>query len=472
MWENETIVLVTSLKKRILDGKDRVRFGKISSDNAVPTFIKNLFKNRVETFISKESPLSIKATPHFDLQPDELGNLKNRFLDVFREAAVFDDKDVEWLLKEALVLRLNYLVRPSDTMRKILFKEKKTVDFSDMDEALNSFKKALPYAEEFLKECKSQGRYSLNQEEFGQVVADILHRMTEKDSIKVVLQDLSVLTDFMSETKGEEITRVEGTVLQDFLVDRNLWGFRKALDIEMKLGKEDFDVMDLEMIMKRYMELKEEFSKSVPEKDQEMSTEQIEDEKLIIEEEERVKKIEKVEVKEKIEEEPQESQEKAESFVISDTEGLDLDEALVGDAVTETLEDEEVNEVLEEKKEKKPMRIIRRSQKNEEEREVELIEDVSTREAAKGPSEKNGLRIYIDGKMEKVFVKKLFGGDGVEYEQLIDKLEEAESWRVAKILIDNELFKRDVDPFSREAIKLVDLVYSLYYPEEGVGGKK
>ena len=55
---------------------------------------------------------------------------------------------------------------------------------------------------------------------------------------------------------------------------------------------------------------------------------------------------------------------------------------------------------------------------------------------------------------------------------MVNKLEEAESWRVAKILIDNELFKRDVDPFSREAIKLVDTVYTHYYPEEGVGGKK
>jgi hypothetical protein len=51
------------------------------------------------------------------------------------------------------------------------------------------------------------------------------------------------------------------------------------------------------------------------------------------------------------------------------------------------------------------------------------------------------------------------------------KLDLAESWRAAKVLIDNELYKRDVDPFSREAIKLVDMVYSRYYPEEGVGGK-
>ena len=82
------------------------------------------------------------------------------------------------------------------------------------------------------------------------------------------------------------------------------------------------------------------------------------------------------------------------------------------------------------------------------------------------------MALTVAGKLEKTFVKKLFGGEQEGFEDLLGRLEEAESWRVAKILIDNELFKRDVDPFSREAIKLVDLVYILYYPEEGVGGRK
>ena len=89
MWENETVVLVTTLKKRILDSKDRVLFGKISSDNAVPAFIKTLFKNSVEAYIKEEAPLKIRSTPHFSLTQEELEDLKHRFLDVFREKATF-----------------------------------------------------------------------------------------------------------------------------------------------------------------------------------------------------------------------------------------------------------------------------------------------------------------------------------------------------------------------------------------------
>ena len=452
MWENETVVLVTSLKKRILDSKERVRFREISEDDGVPTFIKTLFKNRVETYIQKESPLTIQSTPHFDLKPDDLENLKNRFLDVFREAAMFDDKEVETLLKEALVLRMNYLVKPSDTMRRMLFDNRDSVEISEVDAILVSFKKELPYAEDVLTECHKLGKTSVSAEDFGNIVTDVLHRSTADDPVKVVVRDVSALTDFLSETKGEEITRVEGNVLQDFLADRNLWGFRRALDVEMKLGRDDFDVVDLEVTLKRYLELKEEFSKDV-------------DDHVIPPEDK--EKVEKTEKKEETGESQDAVQTKAETLQIEE-EKLDFDEVLKERPAQQEAEDA-VGKAGTEDEPKQPMRIIRRTQKKEEKPEEEHGKRPTKADLA---IEKKGLREFIDTKSEKVFVKKLFGGDKAEYEQLLNKLDEAESWRVAKILIDNELFKRDVDPFSREAIKLVDLVYGLYYPEEGVGGIK
>ena len=53
MWEDENVVLVTSLKKRILGGKDSVRFSQISADKGIPAFIKTMFKDRVERYIDK-----------------------------------------------------------------------------------------------------------------------------------------------------------------------------------------------------------------------------------------------------------------------------------------------------------------------------------------------------------------------------------------------------------------------------------
>ena len=130
MWENETIVLMTSLKKRILGENGRVGFNKIADDQAIPTYIKELFKRRVESIIDKESPVSFQSTSHFDLQPHDIQKLKNRFLDIFQETASFQEKEVEDILREMLVLRLNYILKPFDTIGKRLFEKKGSVGFT------------------------------------------------------------------------------------------------------------------------------------------------------------------------------------------------------------------------------------------------------------------------------------------------------------------------------------------------------
>ena len=434
MWENETVVLVTSIKKRLLGGNESVRFQRILTDNGIPTFIKDLFQKRVEEFITTESPFSVQATPHFSLQPDDLEAIRNEVQDVLQEAALFDQREVESVLREALVLRLDYLTKPFDTMRRLLFEKKDRVTHARMKEVLNPFSNILSYANEVLKTCHRQEKTSIDREEFEEIAADVRKRVVEEDPVRVVLREISALTEFLSETKGEEMTRVEGELLQEFMADRKLGDFRRAVSVEMKLGKESFDALELEMTLKRYLRLKEELSRTPPPEKKDSledsrSEEQLEKEAL------------------SDEEPPHEDKE------------WDLEEVLTEEALP--LDMEAGKSKGPSKQESNPPQSI--GIVREEKEDIEADVEERTRKS---------LGEMIDGKTEKVFVKKLFGGDATAYRHLADKLEEAESWRVAKVLIDNELFKRDVDPFSREAIKLVDLVYSRYYPEEGGGGKK
>lgn len=527
MWENETIVLVTSLKKRILGGQKKAAFSRISSDNAIPPFIKALFQAKVENYILTESPFSLKSTPHFDLKSDDLDGMKSRFRDVLREAAVFPATEVDDILREALVLRLDYLIKPSDTMRRLLFDQSNEVTLSKMEMTLDPYTKLLPYAERLLKECRRLGHGAIEMDEYGKLVMDLFQQMLNGESVKVVLHDFSVLTDFLSETKGEEISRVDGDVMQEFLADRNLWNFRRALDIEIKLGKADFDAVDLEMTMKRYLEMRAEFGEEVsipakPTQEESHPEEKIEsgDKKNVSESwdldealadtgaaqfdetqlpdlevapsaaPEKATTINGFDEEEIPDPEPiteTESFNDAENVAEPDTD-VSLEDPILSieDDTPEESPEKRLNEEkplqesselekdLEAPREEKKqpasqMRIIRRDQNDEEAYEVMPTASPETSEAEQG-SNLLGLKNLIDDRTQKVFIKKLFDGDKENYHKLLDKLEEAESWRVAKILIDNELFKRDVDPFSREAIKLVDLVYSRYYPEEGVGG--
>lgn len=448
MWENETIVLVTSLKKRILNGNNKVVFGKFSNDDGIPKFVRNYFLQNVAQLFQKEEPITFKSTPHFNLEDDTFKSMKGQFQGALHESAIFTAEEIEAYLQEILVLRLDYLVKPIDTMRHILFEKKQKISLDDMSLHLSPFIKILPYAESLIATCKDTGKFEFDREDYGNQTPVLLDNLYQENAIKIVTKEFNVLTDFLSETKGEDIKRVESTLLHDFLSDRNLWGFRRALEVETKLGREDFDLLDLEMMLKRYIELKEEFNQenkqgsvpptvisNIPEKEENELTKPIEKENS------------------------------------EDANDWDLDDVLNQESFNVEIKAEpnehDEPEILEDTPKQNNMRIIR----HEKEEDAKMSESAID-EPVVDLNEPEKLKNLIDNKTQKVFVKKLFGGDQSAYAELTEKLDEAESWRVAKILIDNELFKRDVDPFSREAIKLVDMVYSRYYPEEGVGGIK
>ena len=536
MWENETVVLITSLKKRLLADNTKVRFSKITADPAIPPFIKALFQGKVESFIKTESPIMIQSTAHFDLSDQDLADVKERFFEIFREAASFSREEVTEVLQSALMQRMDYLVKPIDTMRRLLFNGDHSVTIEKMLQVLNPFLKILPYADRLVEECRRLNYQAIESDEYSNLMNELFDRMINDEPVKLAVRDFSVLTDYVSETKGEEVSRIEGQLVQEFMADRNLWGFRRAIEVEMKLGKEDFDLVDLEMTLRRYLELKADFSENHQKKQNEtqkkVESEILEDIKNLSETGEESELLSETTTEDEDQSQNLDLTEVAqESFDLdeivqtedlkpslddvrivppesekSQDEGWDLDDVLGSDSliqddvepeVTQEPKPEPKSEVKpepvtkpepppkpeqvstpvkppektaepeREQKPKKQMRIIRRDQN-------QPVMEKTKIESNLGESKLSvmaGLRQMIDSKTEKIFVKKLFANDQNAYDHLIKKLEESESWRVAKILIDNELFKRDVDPFSREAIKLVDLVYSRYYPEEGVGGK-
>lgn len=497
MWENETVVLVTSFKKRLLNGMKKVQFSKIQNDNAIPPYIKSIFSNKVEEYIKTETPFSLAPTEHFDIQPGDLTDIKSRLTDVLRNSATFPAEEVEEILRQSLVLRLDYLVKPADTMRRLLFESNRAVQISEMDSALEPYKKLLPYAEQLVQECNRLGYDRIESDEYSKIIVDLFHTLMNGETIPLILRDFSVLTDFLSEAKGEQVSRVDGDVMQEFLADRNLWNYRRALDIELKLGKADFDSVDLEMTMRRYVEMRAEFFESEKEEAEQKSAQKGEDELLdavpevseaaagdksgekqadwdlegaledVHEETESFADLKSGEQIAEEEESRKTSEPEEKSSELEADIEFEIEAPVEAElkAEQEKAPEDKPESKEEEKPQQKQMRIIRRDHKES------FDEEDALAPAAEAQEELQGLGNLIDERTEKIFIKKLFDGDKKSYSQLLTKLEEAESWRVAKILIDNELFKRDVDPFSREAIKLVDLVYSRYYPEEGVGGK-
>lgn len=507
MWENETVVLLTSLKKRILADKKTIRFSSISGDKAVPDFIKRVIAEKVDYYKVKEAPFTIKGTPHFDLQKSDMALIKENTEEVILNAAIFTREEVERYIQEALIIRLDFMVKPVSTMSQYLFQNEMSVEVERLPEILLPFRTILSYPNDLMEACEKEHLEKLKKSEYDRITRTMFTGGEYPERVTDVLKDFTLLTEYLSETKGEEVSKIEGEILQEFLTDRYLDGFRKAIDVEIKLGNTEFTATGIEMILRRYIELRAEFGSDDAAEPQ-ISPEYVPEEALeeealldatpetdtsILKEDTDEKEFQFGDIWEpgptenentKIAEDllredeaisgsssPEKTEPPVEPEVIPDAEEEPLlTELELGEAEADIQEEGEADEKETPAdneqagaEDEKPMRIIRREKGGK--------KDEGEKKSAGSPvADITGLRSLLDEKTEKLFIKKLFSGDMEAFTSLFDKLDESESWRVAKILIDNELFKRDVDPFSREAIKLVDMVYSRYYPEESVGG--
>jgi hypothetical protein len=69
----------------------------------------------------------------------------------------------------------------------------------------------------------------------------------------------------------------------------------------------------------------------------------------------------------------------------------------------------------------------------------------------------------IDEKNRKLFVRKIFDRDVDGYTEFIQRLELVQTWKEAKQLLDQELNRRKISPYSKEVIRLSDLIFGRYF---------
>lgn len=65
-------------------------------------------------------------------------------------------------------------------------------------------------------------------------------------------------------------------------------------------------------------------------------------------------------------------------------------------------------------------------------------------------------------KDQKLFVKKLFKKDEVEFRNALDRLNPIRTWKEASFVVDQIFTEQDVDPFSKEAILMTEKLFSRY----------
>ncbi|NIA29046.1 MAG: hypothetical protein GWP06_03925 [Actinobacteria bacterium] len=70
---------------------------------------------------------------------------------------------------------------------------------------------------------------------------------------------------------------------------------------------------------------------------------------------------------------------------------------------------------------------------------------------------------FIDPEDWKLLLKKIFKKDSLDFSRFIHKIDRVDKWRSSKEIIDWELEQRSVDPYSKEAVKLGDIVFAKFF---------
>jgi hypothetical protein len=82
---------------------------------------------------------------------------------------------------------------------------------------------------------------------------------------------------------------------------------------------------------------------------------------------------------------------------------------------------------------------------------------------AQPPGPYPSLTQIIDEKNRRVFIRKIFQKDLDAYLAFIERLEAMQTWKEAKALLDREFQQRQVNQYSKEAVRLSDMVFRRYF---------
>jgi len=69
-------------------------------------------------------------------------------------------------------------------------------------------------------------------------------------------------------------------------------------------------------------------------------------------------------------------------------------------------------------------------------------------------------------KLKNTFVKKIFSKRRKDFNVFFDTIETQKSWKGAKQVLDTELQKRSISPYSKEAVKMSDIIFARYFSSE------
>jgi len=429
---DETIDVFTERMKEIVLKDQRMQAIPLAylKTLEIPESIMHFFSQEVELWLREEEGKF--ESDRFDYDQPEVRMLIDQIFDKLQQNSVFELTKFNHLLERAIKLELNYIVKPHRTLSQFIFKNSDTVSTMEVYDTLKYFFKFEYYINAISEYFNTKYLRSISQDQFIDLINQIDEKAFEEDRLSTTLKTIKSIMAAISEARQTEISKLSIDILYDALSDRNLddySGVVQKAKYETEVSELTFD--EIEALLKDNVLPGEEQLGEVKEESAISSYEDIEESAPEVD-------VESIEVKES-----------------------EIDLSLKADDEDEEEEIDEIDEkeeVVEEVEATPPAPVDKGKVASD------LADYVAEQMSSSSPLE--DLNPLIVGRLRRKVVKKLFKRSEQEFVEFLNALNKEASWKVASKIIDDEFYEREINPYSKEAINLSDIIYLRFFPKD------
>jgi len=351
-----------------VNGKEFITCRSLLEAN-LPPFVKESIIALARKHLKNEKPVLWNFRANIDFDDNEVKFAGEKLMNALLKSVRFERKEVESCILNAVRLRVDLLLKPKQTTKKLLFREDRKVGRKIVLRTLERFGKDIPFLDGLIKEIETKNHEEIDSELFNIFINNVQEKIYQNGSLDSIFVEFDLLVKLLNMDKTLTQQSLSADFLEEFFLARGLHDAVKTVQKKRLQGKKKWLREDIEDIFKfilRQKELKEsrQINFTLP------------------------------------------------RIIFDDDSGF----------------------------------IVKRQK----------IE-------SQPPGPYPSIFDFIDKKDWKVFVRKIFRKNEIDFKEFLYKVDSVNKWRDAKQIIDWELEKRRLDPYSKEAVRLGDIVFAKFF---------
>ncbi len=389
----------------------------------IPESLKHFFSQEVEIWLREEEEKFVSS--RFDYDQPQVRVLIDKIFDLLSQNAFFDLNKFNQLLERAIKLQLNFIVKPHRTLKQFIFRDSDTVSTMEVYDTLKYFSHFDYYKVAISDFFNSKYLHSITSEQFSELIDNIDDDYFENDKLGNTLDTIKAVMASIGEAQQQSLEKISVDILYDALSDRNLDEFTELVQkVKYETSFTELSLDEVDALL-RENKLPDEQVAEIDQPESAFSSYETE-----------------------------ETPDSDAPVILEETDEIDLEEPpeTVFTQAEEPREEETTT----------PAKTISVAE--------DLADHVARQIQSDSPLE--DINEMIQGRIRRKIIKKLFKKKENVYLEFLAKLNKESSWKAASRIIDDVFYENEINPYSKEAISLSDIIYLRFFPKDKYVGDK